>query len=206
MSNECVKRSTQYNGSLTREQFLFHEMRTTARMMVHGAENKDIIDEIVKDNLYQYPTTKTIKSVATACVNRLNSLDDNDLVHAIANEPSDVAKQVCLYAMMRHNRLVWEFMITVIADKYRNQDFVIDKKDLNVFFIRLQEQDEHVASWADSTIAKIKSVLRKVLVETEYLDNSRTTELNPVLINELLENAIRCNNDEIALPAFNCFS
>lgn len=206
MSQWHSKNNTRYNGGLTREQFLFHEMRVTARLMLEGLENNQIIDQVIKDNLYQYPTTKTLKSVATACVNRLNSLDDNDLIGAIANEPSDVAKQVCLYAMMRHNRLVWEFMISVIADKYRNQDFVLDKQDINVFFIRLQEQDEHVAIWADSTIGKIKSVLKKVLVETEYLDNSRSTVLNPVLLNEILENAIRCNNDEIALPAFNCFS
>ena len=37
-------------------------------------------------------------------------------------------------------------------------------------------------------------------------DCGRATKLNPVWLHPVLENAIRENGDEIALPAFNCFS
>ena len=79
------------------------------------------------------------------------------------------------------------------------------RMDLNVFFMRLQEQDDAVASWSDQTINKLKQVLNKILIENEYIDNPRATRLNPVLISSEVENAIRANGDEIALPAFNCF-
>ena len=45
-----------------------------------------------------------------------------------------------------------------------------------------------------------------MLVENEYIDNIKFTKLNPVWLQPILENAIRENGDEIALPAFNCFS
>ena len=77
--------------------------------------------------------------------------------------------------------------------------------DLNTFFLRLQEQDDWVATWIDSTIAKIKQVLNKTLVENEYIDSIHADHLNPVWLNPILENAIRSNNDDIILPAFNCF-
>ena len=51
----------------------------------------------------------------------------------------------------------------------------------------------------------MKSVIKRILIENDYLDSGKAQQLNPVLINNVLENAIRCNNDEIALPAFNCF-
>lgn len=194
-----------YRGSLTREQFLFYEMRTTAKLMTEGLSEQDIVDRIVKENLFQYPTEKSLRNLSHACINRLNAMNDRSLVVAIAEQPSDVAKQICLYAMMKHQRLVWDFMITVIGEKYRLRDSSFGKIDLNVFFLRLQEQDDGVASWSDSTIAKIKSVLVRVLVETEYLDSNRANHLNTVLLNPILENAIRSNNDEAALPAFNCF-
>ena len=76
---------------------------------------------------------------------------------------------------------------------------------MNVFFMRLQEQDDKVASWSDGTIKKIKSVLRRVLIENEYIDGSKSGELKPVLITRKLENAIRECGDQMALPAFNCF-
>ena len=75
-------------------------------------------------------------------------MNDYSLVQAIATQPSEVAKQICLYAMMKQNRLVWDFMITVIGEKFRSRDNSFGKKDLNIFFLRLQEQDDNVASGA----------------------------------------------------------
>lgn len=197
--------SSQYKASLTREQYLFYEMRTTAKLMSQGVSENDTIQQIISDNLFQYPTEKSLKRIAGTCVSRLKVINDATLVDAIANQPVDVAKQVCLYAMMKHSRLVWDFMLTVIAEKYRLQDYSFGKADLNTFFMRLQEQDDAVALWSTSTVTKIKQVLTKTLVETDYLDNTKAETINPVLLNSILENAIRSNNDTIVLPAFNYF-
>ena len=193
-----------YNAAITREQFLFYEMRTTAKMVCEGLEREEIIDRIVKENLFQYPTEKSVRKMAQACLRRLEALDDETLTKAIATQPSEVAKQVCLYAMMKQYRLVWDFMITVIGSKYQLMDTSFGKIDLNAFFMRLQEQDDDVASWSDSTIKKLKQVLLKTLVDNEYVDSTKADKLNPVLISPLLENAIREENKTEALPAFNC--
>lgn len=191
---------------MTREQFLFFEMRTTARLMAEGLSEKEIIERIVKDNLFQYPTEKSIQKMARTCMVRLKSLEDANLIVVIASQPAEIAKQVCLYAMMKRYRLIWDFMITVIGEKYRISDDSFGKIDLNSFFLRLEEQDDLVASWSDSTISKLKQVLTRMLVENEYIDSARATKLNPVWLQPVLENAIRANGDENALPAFNCFS
>lgn len=194
-----------YKASLTREQFLFYEMRTTARLLIQGQSENEILSQIVRKNLYQYPTEKTVKKVAQACLRRLNGLNDASLVSAIATYPTDAAKQICLYAMMIDSRLVWEFMMTVIAEKYRLKDTSFGKIDINTYFMRLQEQDDTVAGWSVSTIERIKQILIKILVENDYLDNAKSTHLNPVLIQPILEDAIRSNGDVSVLPAFNCF-
>ena len=136
----------------------------------------------------------------------LAAMDDNDLVRAIAQQPTDVAKQICLYAMMKQSRLMWEFMLTVIGEKYRLKDSSFGRIDLNTYFMRLQEQDDAVATWSEGTITKLKQVLAKVLVENEYLDNIRADHLNSVYLHPILENAIRSHGDRMVLPAFNCFS
>ena len=51
-------------GSITREQFLFYEMRTTARLMNEGMSDEEVQKKIVEENLFQYPTEKTIKRIA----------------------------------------------------------------------------------------------------------------------------------------------
>lgn len=205
-SNLALKENSPYSATITREQFLFYEMRTTAKLVCEGLEQEAVVERIVQDNLFQYPTEKSIRKMALACLRRLGSMEDKMLIQAIAEQPSDISKQICLYAMMRQYRLVQDFMLTVIGEKYRKLDSTFGKIDLNVFFQRLQEQDDWVATWSDSTITKLKQVLQKLLVDNEYLDSADATRLNPVLISPLLENAIRADGQEYLLPAFNCLS
>jgi hypothetical protein len=197
-----------YKGSaqITREQFLFYEMRIVAKLLCDGLNDEEITSRVVDENLFQYPTEKSIRQMVKTCLARLRTLNDESLVEAIASRSSEVAKQICMYAMMKQYRLVWSFMITVIGEKYRMHDFSFSRMDVNVFFMQLQEQDDYVAGWSDSTVAKVKQVIMKMLVENEYIDSIKADHINPVLLAPILDNAIRNNGDERALAAFNCFS
>ena len=181
-------------------------MRTTAKLLRESLEEDEVIKRIVDDNLFQYPTEKSIKQMAKTCINRLKALEDEDLIEAVASQPSETAKQICMYAMMKQYRLVWDFMITVIGGKYRMQSFSFGQIDMNAFFMQLQEQDDYVAGWSESTVKKMRQIIIRVLVENEYLDNPKADHINPVLLSPILEKAIRNNNDYHALSAFNCFS
>lgn len=195
----------EYNGGLTREQFLFYEIRIVAALISQGIPRDEIIERIKEDNLFQFPTERMIASIANTCFRRIDALNSEALVYHLAYATTDVAKQINLYAMMKHNRIVWDFMATVIGEKYRTQEFDFSKRDLNLFFFQLREQNDTVASWSDGTISKIKQVLTKALVECEYLDSARSTHLNPISIAPELEDEIRANNDTAALASFNCF-
>ena len=157
-----------YKGSITREQFLFFETRTVARLLSDG----------------RTPV---------------------DLISVIGSASVSVAKQVNLYAMMRENGIVHDFMVTVIGEKYRTQNFELSKKDLNIFILELCEQNEELATWSDATWQKIRQVLMRCLVECEYVDSCRSTKLNPVWITPELLDGIHRNGDYDALAAFNCF-
>lgn len=205
-ADRAQKESSPYSAVITREQFLFYEMRTTAKLVAEGLNDEQVVDRITSDNLFQYPTEKSVRRMALTCLRRLKALDDPDLVAAIASQPSDVSKQICLYAMMKQYRLVWDFMITVVGAKYENRDMSFSRMDFNVFMMRLQEQDDWVASWSDSTVTKVKQVLARILVDNEYLDSTTADHLNPVLIYPILEDAIRSSGDTKALTAFNCLA
>lgn len=200
-----MMQSQKYNGGLTREQFLFYEIRIAAKFYLQDKAVDEAVLLIKQDNLFQYPTERMIANLARTCYRRLDALDNRTLVEELANAPAEIAKQINLYAMMRYNRLVREFMTTVIGEKFRNQDFAFSRRDLNTFFTRLQEQNDDVASWSEQTVNKIKGVLVKSLVEAGHLDSFKSETLNPVFISEELESGIRENGDFEALPAFNCF-
>ena len=111
----ALQAASPYNAAITREQFLFYEVRTTAKLLHEGCSSEEVVERIISDNLFQYPTEKSVRKMALACLRRLDALEDNSLVEAIATQPSDVAKQICLYAMMKQYRLIWDFMITEIG-------------------------------------------------------------------------------------------
>ena len=56
--------------TITREQFLFHEMRIVAKLLIAGKNDKQIIDEVVSKNLFQYPTEKSLNNITKVCLAR----------------------------------------------------------------------------------------------------------------------------------------
>ena len=136
---------------------------------------------------------------------RLEALENEALVGELATSSVEVGKQINLYAMMRYNLVVWDFMITVIGEKYRTQDFSFSVRDINVFLDRLREQVDGVSDWSESTMKKIRQVLLKILVECGYLENTKSTELLTVTLFPEVENAIRANGEQVAFSAFNFF-
>ena len=196
---------SEYSGGLTREKFLFYEIRIVASLYLQGYKKADIVQQVTADNMFQFPTGRMVSSIAGTCLKRIEALESEALVYHLAHGQAEVAKQINLYAMMKQNLLVWDFMVTVIGEKYRTQELEFSRKDLNTFFLRLQEQNDDIASWSDTTISKLKQVLTKSLAECEYLDSVRSEKLNPVIICPELEDEIRAKKDLAALPAFNCF-
>ncbi len=200
-----MNEQTKYR-TITREQFLFHEMRIVARLLNEGKTDTEVKQEIVENNLFQYPTEKMLGNICEVCLSRFNAVDNkSEFVDIVSNSSSDVAKQACLFLMMNYYRLVWDFMITVIGEKYRVKDMSFTKLDLNSFFTRLTEQNDTVASWSELTIYKCKQVLKKILVEVGYLDNTRSEVLNTVILDLTLKEAILATGNKKALVAFGCF-
>ena len=194
---------TKYKA-ITKEQFLFHEMRTIAKLVIENKSDEEILNEVVHDNLFQYPTEKSLREITRTCLSRLRIFDDKRVAEIIATGSVQSAKQACLFAMMEQNRLVWDFMIGVIGEKYRTRDYHFSTTDINSFFTRLQEQNDDIASWSESSIKKCKQVLMRLLIENEYLENRKETQLNSIYLDSYFKNVVS-DIDSVALCAFNSF-
>ena len=71
MQNTNRAQESGYKASLTREQFLFHEMRIVAKQMVQGEDLASMIQIIAANNLFQYPTERMTAGMVRACYRRL---------------------------------------------------------------------------------------------------------------------------------------
>ena len=194
-----------YNGGLTREQFLFDETRVVAKLVVEGYPKDQIIDMVYSNNLFQYPTEKMLKNIASVCYERIMGLDNKNLIQSLAMGSFELAKQVNFYAIIKKERLIYEFMTIVVADKYKSKDYSFSKVDLNIFFQQLQEQSDQVSTWSDSTIQRIKQVIVRMLIDVGYINDKNFRVLNEFIIEYDLERGIIDNGDQFLLPIFNRF-
>lgn len=200
-----MNRNRKYMASITREPFMYYEMKLTAKLKLEGLSDEEIIEKVFQENLYQYPTNRSLKTRAKGCLKRLSHLDEESL-YWIVNRPTEISKQVCLYAFMMDSRLIWEFMITVIGEKYQTLNYSYSSSDINIFLTRLREQNEQVSQWSEATFKKLKSVLGSLLRENGYIDSNKSTKLNLVMLDYKLKDKIIENGDEVCLPAFNYFN
>ena len=191
-----------YSAALTREKFLFRETRIVAQLMDEGLTDDAIYQKIMAENLFQLPTEKSMRSLIRPCLRRLRGLEDEAAVHMIAKEPLSTARQLCLYAMMRDSRLVADFLVTVIGEKYRQHDPNFSRADIRVFFLHLAEQNDQAAAWSEETVKKLSSVLMNILLQNGYLANPRAKKLQPVILQAPVHAVLKRHHDEWMLPAF----
>lgn len=194
---------SRYNGSLTREQFMFREMRIVAQLYRKGLCESEIVRRVESENLFQYPTEREIKGKCRVALRRPSYISKSEtLVDLLAEGTIAEAKQAALVAMMCDSRLLAEFMVEVVGEKYRSLDSSLTQKDVQLFFAQLCEKDEDAAAWSLSTVKKIKSVLMTVLRENGYLEGIKSETLLPVTISEEFASALRALGLQWFAPAF----
>lgn len=197
-----------YRGTITREQWLLREMRVVARLMLDDGLTApaELTAHIQELNAFQYPTERELKSIARACIRRIASVSEDRaiterLTGLLAHGTADQLRQANLYAMMCDNRLVWEFMLDLVADKRRRLDQSLRSYEIASFIEGLRAQSETVDNWSDATRNKARQVLTKCIVEC-CMYNRKKEELLPIFADFELAQIIRANGDERALAAF----
>ena len=88
-----------------------------------------------------------------------------------------------------------------LLEKYRTLDYSLGARDVNLFFMRLSEQDEGVAGWSAATVNKIRQVILHALREAGVL--SQKGELLPVCLPDEFRRELKQAGHGAFLPALN---
>lgn len=195
-------------GSLTREQFLLREIRIVAALRLQGLSDTQIIQRVLDENLFQYPSKTNLRRIANVCLARLNALSAGTpdvatlLTVVLAEGMPAPASQANLYAMMLVYPLVRSFMTECVGERMARGNFHLTRTDLNAFFTALQLQDEAAAAWTESTTKRIKSTLWNLLVQAGYLPKRTSETLQRPLLDPTVKDAIVANGHAQLLIAY----
>lgn len=175
----------EYSAKLTGESFLLYEFRIIAKLKREGFSDKDIRKIVLEENLFQYKFKSSITRRLTPLLQRVNVLD-NTLIDILIDDPLVDGVVVNLYAIMKNDRLFFEFMNEVVKEKLQNNSEIIEKKDINIYFEHKAEQNEEITKWSDATIQKLKQVIKKILSEAKIL-NLKTGEVHKLIMSQGLK-------------------
>lgn len=162
----------EYKSTIKSRPFLFRETKKAAEFINQGFKEFEIKNKAKNDNIFQVNTETRRSEIASIVLRRLKALDDF-LIEKIVNGQIDTSKQIVVYAIMKTDRLFFEFMYEVFREKILLRDFTLQDKDFNIFFDRKKEQSERVASWDDYTFYKLKQVYIRILFEAGFIKNQK---------------------------------
>ena len=190
-----------YKSTLKTRSFQYLEMKKASSLYMQGFTADEIKQKALKENIFLQNTENRRKEIASTIVERTKGLDEflND---KIANGNLETSKQLALYAILKTDRLFFEFMQEVYREKYLLRDYIITEKDFSIFFQRKAEQSKRVASWKDYTYYKLGQIYKRILIEAGLAKKNKTNiEITrPVMAKDVIDH-LKNKGDGIYLKA-----
>lgn len=190
----------EYSATLTGASFLLYELKQVLKLKRQGLSDAEIKKKVIEDNVFEYKVTSSLKRIVPSVIRRANVLDEQ-LRDWVLNSPLEFGKIINLYAIMKTDKLFFEFMNEVIREKLDANNYLIEKKDLNLFFMTKAEQNEKVEKWTELTVNKLKQVYIKLLYEAGLLRDKKSGELSSLLFDEDIKRHLTYIDDTAYLKA-----
>jgi len=175
-----------YSTSLTGAGFMLYEFKQVANLKNQGYSDQEIRKKVITENLFEYKKISSLKRGLPYIINRVNALDET-LRKLVIDGSIEIQKTINLYAIMKTDRLFFEFMDEVIKEKFQANDFIFERKESNLFFAIKAEQNDAIASWSEATVQRLKQGHRKVLTDIGLLRDLKSGELSRLMIDEELK-------------------
>lgn len=168
----------QYNAEISAGSLMPTESRRIATLLLSSPDESQWKLAVETENILQKKTPATARRQATLLRKRLTTLDASAW-RKIAERENEVVIQLLLAAAVKHSHLLGDFMSKVYADRQRRLEVSLAPSDWHDFLTECSHHDPAVATWTDSTRAKLFQVIVRILVEAKYLENARSMKLTP---------------------------
>ena len=162
----------EYKSTIKSRPYLYKETRKAASLVNNGLQIDDLKNESLKNNIFQVDTETRMKELASIITVRLKELDEY-LIQKIESSNIETSKMIVIYAILKNDRLFFEFMNEIYKEKILLKDLYLRDKDFNTFFQNKREQSDKVNSWSEYTFKKLKQVYIIILFESGLIANQK---------------------------------
>ena len=191
----------EYSAGMVKLSFWFAEFRKVVGLLNQGKTLPEIKQLNLQDNLFAAPTQTRAVQIFNTVSTRVKELD---ALFLALFEDCDISNQkfIVLLAIMRSDRLFFEFMYEVYREKLLLGMDTLADSDIAIFFKNKQLQSEKVARWTEATLKNLQKAYKGILVEAGLLERSIGDRkiLKPVL-DKSVEEYLTANGMDVLLHA-----
>lgn len=192
-----------YRLSFTAAAFKFPESIRLAETYHERKDWKVVREMTFADDLLQRAKYKTIKSEFRELEVRLKTMTDNELAFLLDTD-SVSQRQLLWVAICRTYPFIRQFTMEVIRPNYQRFEWTISETDYRRFFERKADMHDELNRLTDSSKAKIRQVLFKMLEGTGLITSAKQrTILRPIVLDTLAQLLRQNNPSDLPLLFFN---
>ena len=190
-----------YSSGLVSHSFWFLEFKQIVLMRRDGMTYEDIKKKCIEENIFGAAKEYRAQRMAGYLINRLKTLDDA-LVELFCDADLATQKLITLIAILRSDRLYFEFVYEVYREKAMLGVKTLEDADANAFFSLKEQQSELVAQWEDVTRKRLRSSYFNFMIDAGLLtviDKQRV--ITPAILDYKLELYLQNSDNEAMLKA-----
>ena len=177
-----------YSAKLTGEPFMYNETKIIGRYLLDGENEQELRKRNLEENLIMHKKIKSVQRVNSPIFRRLNVMN-RDMLEEFELADIDTSKYILLYAIMKTDKLVRDFVVEVYKDKlYMRKDY-IEKFEIDNWYEEKCIFSETLKNRTESTSAKLKQVIMKIMQDSGLVvkEKDRFKIVRPLLKDKFIK-------------------
>ena len=157
-----------YSAGLISQSFWFVEIKKIINLINDRMSEDEIKKLCIDENLFGAIKEYRAKRIYRYIWNRVQKMDKT-LIDLFCTSDLATQKVINLIAILRSDRLFFEFMFEVYREKNILGIPIIEDADVNIFFKNKEIQSEDIAVWTDGTKRRLRSIYFNYLTDSNLL-------------------------------------
>ena len=190
-----------YSEGIMSQSFWLNEFRQLLKLKRENCEPDEMKKKVIEENLFGAPNEYRAKRIYGYLINRV-SVVEKELSDLFFSSDLATQKLINLIAVLRGDRLFFEFLYEVYRDKIILGEKTLELSDGKIFFNHKETQDDNVLAWKDQTKKRVQSAYYNFMIEANLLEIVDKKKLiTPPLLDIALENYLKRNGETAIIKA-----
>lgn len=190
-----------YSAGLMSQSFWFIEFKKLVKLISSGVSDDEIRQICIEENLFGAAKEYRAKRMFGYILGRAKKLDST-MIDLFMNSDLNTQKIINLIAILKGDRLFFEFMYEVYREKVILGVPTIEDSDLKIFFSNKESQYEEIEVWKDTTKKHLRSNYINYLTDAGLITvvNKEKT-ITPPLLDIALERYLEAIGESVIIKA-----